>query len=461
MTESEFSAFKEVDGGAGCFDLTQRIIHLKRLKKSINDNHDGLVDALECDLGKPLAEIYASEIGFVTRDIDHACRHLQSWAKPKYVKVPKIQKPGKAFYQFYPRGAVLVLGAWNYPIQLSLSPLVAALAAGNKIVIKPSEYAPKTASIIRQLCYDAFGENPVHVIEGGAETSEKLINYPFDFIFFTGSNSVGEIVAKAAASNMIPCALELGGKSPCVVHKDADLKTAAKRIMWGKYVNAGQTCIAPDYVLVEESIKSKFLSHLEETYKKFFANIDVNVGNERGYCRIINHHHFDRLAAMISESKDVIGGERNRDNLLFTTAILTNATLNDKIMEEEIFGPILPVIGYDNFEDVYKTIQHLPNPLSAYIFTSDWKVAKKFQDKVMAGSMCINDVLGQATPADLPFGGVNRSGYGRYHGRFGFETFSYSKSVFKKKSGFDFPMKFPPYRELPKNLSNMFSWFLK
>lgn len=461
MTQEEFSNFRKLDGEAGCLDVNLRLENLKSFKNAIHQNHDGLVEALTIDLGKPLAEIYGSEIGFVLRDIDHACRKLKRWAKPVKVKVPKIQQPGNAHYKYYPLGTVLIIGAWNYPIQLTFSPLVGALAAGNKVVLKPSEHAPKTASIISKICDDAFHGNPVIVKEGGIQTAETLINYPFDFIFFTGSNKIGKIVAQAASSNMVPCVLELGGKSPCIVHSDADVKIAAKRIMWGKYVNAGQTCIAPDYVMVHNSVKSRFLGCLAENYKKFFGDIDAANGAEGEYCKIIHAAHFDRLEFMLSDVNVAIGGEKNREQRLMTTAILTGCHQEDPVMEEEIFGPLLPVLGYDEFDEVHQTISKLPNPLAAYIFTKNENIAEQFQDKIRAGSMCVNDVLGQATPADLPFGGVGDSGYGRYHGKMGFQTFSYSKSVFKKNSSFDLPMKFPPYRKLPDNVSKIFSWFLK
>jgi len=428
---------------------------LRSLADAIRKHEDDLLAALEADLGKPRLEAYASELGFVLRDVRHAERNLERWMSGRRAKLPRMVRPGRAETVPEPLGVVLILGPWNYPFQLVFSPLVAAIAAGNCACIKPSEHAPATAAAIDRLCRDAFDPGHVIVVTGGADVSEALTAMPFDHIFFTGSSAIGRKVAGAAARNLVPVTLELGGKSPCVVCSDAKLDVAARRILWGKGINTGQTCVAPDYVLVEKECAETFLQELKTALDELFP---AGAG-ERG--RIVSEAHYRRLVELMEEGTLFAGGARDEKRLTMTTALLTGVKPGARLLQEEIFGPLLPVIEVASRNDAIDEIARRPKPLAAYLFTEDAETVDAFVREVAAGTICVNDTVVQIMPAELPFGGVGESGYGRYRGRAGFDTFSNLKAVMRRPTRPD-----PKYRYKPGRISltlfrRIIAWMLR
>jgi len=430
-----------------------RLRHLRSLAAAVARRRDEIAAALADDLGKSAVEAYASETGFVLRDIEHACRHLQAWMRPRRVHTPLAARPGSARIVPEPLGVVLILSPWNYPLQLALSPLVAALAAGNCAVVKPSEHAPATARLLADICSQSFPAELVTVLPGDARLSAELCGMKFDHILFTGSTAVGRKVAAAAAENLVPLTLELGGKSPCVVCEDADIALAARRIMWGKTMNAGQTCVAPDYVLAHESIHSELLDALADCARSFSSG--------RDYGRIVNSAHFERLLGLLAGSEIHAGGEADADTLTIRPAILKNVGRLSPVMKEEIFGPLLPVLKYSDLSAEIDILVRGPSPLAAYIFTGDQVKAELFERRLRCGSICVNDTLTQLFPADLPFGGVGQSGYGRYHGRAGFDTFSNLKAVMRRSTRGDSRFRYPPYRITAAVMHRFYRWLMR
>lgn len=432
--------------------LAFRADRLKALAAAVASREDELIDALSKDLGKPAIEAYSSEIGYILRDIDHALRNLRRWMRPRRVRTPAAAWPGRSRVVCEPLGAVLILSPWNYPLQLALSPLVAAVAAGNCAVLKPSELAPNTAAAIERICAEAFEPDHVCVLQGDGNLAAELTAQPFDHIFFTGSTRVGKLVAQAAAINLVPTTLELGGKSPCIVREDARLDLAARRIMWGKTMNAGQTCVAPDYLLVHEDIFDDFASRLAGVAAEFSA---ANYGS------IVNRDHYERLCRMLDGCEIYAGGQRDSAELKIKPAILLNPDPQSAPMREEIFGPILPVIAYSDFRAELARLRSAPAPLAAYLFTEDDASIREFTQSVRTGSICINDTVSQLFPADLPFGGVGQSGSGRYHGRAGFETFSNCKSVMSRSTRIDIKVRYPNSKSELYQLRKVYKWFMR
>ena len=428
-------------------DLDFRKAQLQKLKKVVKSNEKLLYDAIYQDFGKSEFETFGTEISFVYKDIDYYLKNLKSFAKPKSVLTNIVNQMGSSKIVFEPLGNCLVIGAWNYPYQLTLTPVIAAIAAGNTCMIKPSELPENTMKAMAKLINENFDPQFLYVVEGGVEETTAILKLRFDKIFFTGSPRVGKIVYKAAAEHLTPVTLELGGKSPAFVTEKADLQIAARRIVWGKFINAGQTCVAPDYLYVAENIKAKFLKVLIEEIKK--RNYTDNVDH---YCKIINERNFDRLEKMIDREKVVFGGETNREKRYISPTVLDNVTWDDAVMQEEIFGPILPILTYKNLETAMQTVVEGEKPLSAYLFSNDAKEQELFTEKLSFGGGCINDTLMHLSNDRLPFGGVGNSGIGHYHGKFGFEAFSHQKAILKKSNYLEPELKYPPYSDAKLNI---------
>ena len=428
-------------------DLDFRKAQLQKLKKLVKSNEKLLYDAIYQDFGKSEFETFGTEISFVYKDIDYYLKNLKSFAKPKSVLTNIVNQMGSSKIVFEPLGNCLVIGAWNYPYQLTLTPVIAAIAAGNTCMIKPSELPENTMKAMAKLINENFDPQFLYVVEGGVEETTAILKLRFDKIFFTGSPRVGKIVYKAAAEHLTPVTLELGGKSPAFVTEKADLQIAAKRIVWGKFINAGQTCVAPDYLYVAENIKAKFLKVLIEEIKK--RNYTDNVDH---YCKIINERNFDRLEKMIDREKVVFGGETNREKRYISPTVLDNVTWEDAVMQEEIFGPILPILTYKNLETAMQTVLEGEKPLSAYLFSNDAKEQELFTQNLSFGGGCINDTLMHLSNDRLPFGGVGNSGIGHYHGKFGFIAFSHQKAILKKSNYLEPELKYPPYSDAKLNI---------
>ncbi|WP_235864085.1 aldehyde dehydrogenase [Sutcliffiella halmapala] len=430
-------------------DVAFRIKQLELLKKAIIENEKELNEALAADLGKSAFEAYASEIGYVLDSISFFIKNVKSWAKIRKVKTPLVHVGSKSFVYPEPYGTVLIVGPFNYPFQLVIEPLIGALAAGNCVVLKPSEFTPNVSRVIVKIISENFKERYISVVEGGKEETSALIHAPFDYIFFTGSVEVGKIVMKAAAENLVPVTLELGGKSPCIVDKDANLEVAAKRIVWGKFMNVGQTCVAPDYILVHSEVKEKFIQNLTTTLFEFYG---AEPQKSKDYGRVVNKRQLDRLVSLLDEEKVVVGGDFDREGLYMAPTLMKEVRWEDKVMQEEIFGPILPILEYNELHEAIARINSNPKPLALYLFTENSDVEGKVIQNVSYGGGCINDTVTHLTNPYLPFGGVGSSGIGSYHGKDSFETFSHKKSVLKKSTKFNLSFIYPPYSDKSVNL---------
>ncbi|MBA4536958.1 aldehyde dehydrogenase [Bacillus aquiflavi] len=431
-------------------NLAFRLNALQKLRTAIKNNETELIEALKLDLNKSEFEAYSSEIGMILEEIRFTIKQLRSWMKPKKVKTPITHIGSTSFIYSEPYGVALIISPWNYPFQLAVAPLIGAIAAGNCAIIKPSELTPKTSEILSKLLEKNFPEEYISVVQGGVETSQALLNEKFDYIFFTGSVHVGKMIMKAAAKNLTPVTLELGGKSPCIVHEDANIKLAAKRIAWGKFMNAGQTCVAPDYLYVHHKIKNEFLTYLQEAIKDLY-------GEPRHLTRIVNEKHFKRLCSYLNNGEKFLGGKINQEQLLIEPTVLTKITWEDPIMQDEIFGPILPVLEYDEIADVIEGIHHHPKPLALYLFTESENVQQHIVTNISFGGGCINDTVYHIVSPYLPFGGVGTSGIGAYHGKGSFDTFSHKKSILKQTTLFDIPLRYPNI----KNGLKKIKFFLK
>ncbi len=419
------------------------MLYLFKLKEVIQNKEEKILEALKKDLGKSDFEAYTSEVGFVLKSLDYTLKNIRNWAKTKKVRRPIFMPISKSYVKYEPHGTVLIIGPFNYPFQLIMEPLIGALAAGNTAIIKPSDKTPETVEILREIIEEVFDKEHVDVVTGNREAVSELIHLDFDYIFFTGSVPVGKIVMEAASKNLTPVTLELGGKSPAIVHKDADIEKAAARIAWGKYYNAGQTCIAPDYIYVHEDVKDRLLEGLIKEIVDFYG---VEPLKSPDYGRIINHKEFNRLSDLIDDQKLYFGGEKTEEKLKISPTILTNVTWDDDVMQEEIFGPILPVLTYNKISEVVNIIKDKPRPLSLYLFTEDKNLQKKIEDEVPFGGGCINDTISHVSSPRLPFGGTGNSGIGSYHGEESFITFSHKKSMMKKSAKFDIRYIYPPYK---------------
>lgn len=435
-------------------NLDFRLKQLSILEKAVIENETRIVSALKKDLGKSAYETFMTEVGFISDEIRLVRKHLKSWSKPHKVRTPLKLFPSLSRIYREPYGVCLILSPWNYPVQLTLSPLIGAIAAGNCAVIKPSEHSPATSQVLEDIFKDYFPLDYIAVVQGGIDLSTNLLKEKFDYIFFTGSPEVGKIVMTAASENLIPVTLELGGKSPCIVDYNVDIDLASKRIVLGKFLNAGQTCIAPDYLMVHKTVKNDLVSAMVIDLKKFYGN---DPQKSPDYGRIINHRHFDRLTRFLETGKIIFGGITNRDYLYMAPTLIENLTWNDSIMREEIFGPILPIFEFEDLNEVIDQINDRPRPLALYFFSRNKKNKEKILNHISFGGGCINDTVLHVANLHLPFGGVGNSGIGNYHGKAGFETFSHRKSVLERPFCFDIPLRFPPYQGKFKILKAIFN----
>jgi aldehyde dehydrogenase (NAD+) len=425
-------------------DLAWRRAQLKAVQRMMQDSEAELFAALKADLGKSAQESFTTETSFVSAEAAYAARKLNRWTRNRRVSTPLIAQPGRSWVQPEPLGTALIIGAWNYPLQLTLAGMTAAIAAGNCVVIKPSELAPATSKLLARLVPEYLDGDCIRVVEGAVSETTALLDLPFDHILYTGGAAVGRIVMAAAARHLTPVTLELGGKSPCVVLPDADLDATARRIVWGKFTNAGQTCIAPDYILTDADTEALLLPLLEKHIRQMFGD---DPQQSESYGRMINARHFDRVSALIANGYAVVGGQVDATDKYIAPTVLTDITPNSAIMKQEIFGPVLPIVRAENLEDAIEQIRDGDKPLSAYIFTKNKRAERKFLEQVSCGSVCVNDVMMFMTVSELPFGGVGASGMGAYSGQKGFETFSHLKSVMKRGWWPDFKLRFAPFSE--------------
>ncbi|MDR6226706.1 aldehyde dehydrogenase [Desmospora profundinema] len=421
-------------------DVDFRLRQLDALRESVKRWEPQVLEALRHDLNKSEMEAYATEVGILLEEIGYTRKRLRSWVKPKKVKTSKMLFGSKSLIYPEPYGVSLIIAPWNYPFQLALAPLVGAIAAGNCAVIKPSEWTPHTSKLLAELVADTFAPEYVTVVEGAVETSTALLEQPFDTLFFTGSVPVGRIVMEAASKNLIPLTLELGGKSPAIVSEDANLSLAAKRIVWGKYTNAGQTCVAPDYLLVQEDIREELVEKIREAITAFYGD---NPLQNPDYGRIVNQKHFQRLSSFLKEGRVVVGGESDPESLKIAPTVLDGVTWKDSVMQEEIFGPILPILPFRQLSEVVEMVTRHPKPLALYYFSEDRSKQEKVLEEISFGGGCINDTLMHLASPYLPFGGVGNSGMGSYHGKYSFDCFSHHKSVVKQTTRFDMSFRYP------------------
>lgn len=421
-----------------------RLEQLGKLADAIKRNEQHLLSALYQDLHKSEFEAYSTEIGYSLNSIRYMSKHLKRWMKPQKVRTPYYHVATNSRIYKEPYGTVLIIGPFNYPFQLLIEPLIGAIAAGNSVILKPSENTPAVTAAVKKLIGETFDESYIRVIEGEKDTASALIHAPFDYIFFTGSVPVGKIVMEAAARNLVPVTLELGGKSPVIVDRTANLDVAAERIIWGKMINAGQTCIAPDYVLVHEEVKEALISKMIQVLSRFYG---PDARQSSDYGRIVNERQFDRLASMLAsdQARVVSGGRQVREELYIEPTLLATESWSDAAMEDEIFGPILPILSFRQLEDAITMINSHPKPLALYLFTEDTHAEQEVLTRVSFGGGCINDTITHVANHHLPFGGVGNAGMGAYHGKNSFELFSHAKSVMSKSTRVNIPIVFPPY----------------
>ncbi|MBQ7897229.1 MAG: aldehyde dehydrogenase [Clostridia bacterium] len=420
-----------------------RIEQLKKLYATVKKYECEVNDALKTDLGKSHYEGFMCESGLVLSEISYMIRHTRKFAKRKTVYTPLAQFPSHSFKEPVPYGNTLIMSPWNYPFLLTIDPLADAIAAGNTAIVKPSAYSPATSKVIGKIIAECFDPQYVAIVTGGRAENSALLEQKFDFVFFTGSQAVGKEVLRHTAEHLTPTVLELGGKSPCIVEKSANIKLAAKRIVFGKYLNCGQTCVAPDYVLCEKSVKDEFI---REAIKEIKLQYGENPLQNKDYGKIINQKHFERLSSLIDKNKVVIGGEANPRTCQIAPTIMDNVTNLDAVMGEEIFGPIMPVLTFDSFEEVIDELKDRDKPLALYIFSGDKQHIKTITSELSYGGGCINDVVIHLATSEMGFGGVGESGMGSYHGKDGFDAFSHYKSIVDKKTWLDLPMRYQPYK---------------
>ena len=433
-----------------------RIKQLKKLYATVKKYQTEVNDALTADLGKSHFEGFMCESGLVLSEISYMIRHTKKFAKRKTVYTPVTNFASHSFKQPVPYGNTLIMSPWNYPFLLTVDPLADAIAAGNTAIVKPSAYSPATSKIIEKIISECFASEYVAVVTGGRAENAALLEQKFDFVFFTGSQAVGKEVLRHTAEHLTPAVLELGGKSPCIVDKSANIKLAAKRIVFGKYLNCGQTCVAPDYILCESSIKDKFIYEVIKQIKKQYG--DNPLENEN-YGKIINEKHFERLCGLIDKNKVVVGGETNSKTNQIAPTVMDNVTESDAVMGEEIFGPIMPILTFDNFDDLIQELKDKDKPLALYLFSSNKKHIKRVTTELSYGGGCINDVVVHLATSEMGFGGVGESGMGSYHGKDGFDAFSHYKSVMDKKTWIDLPMRYQPYKN--KLYEKLLHFFLR
>lgn len=435
-------------------DIDFRVDKLKKLKNSIKNYENEILDGLWKDLRKSNFEAYATEIGIVLQEIDLAIKKLRSWAKPKRKRTPMVHFLSYSYLYPEPYGVVLIMSPWNYPFQLTMAPLIGAIAAGNCAIIKPSKYSPNIDKVMLKIIEECFEKDYVALVaaEGGREAITELLQEKYDYIFFTGSVNTGKVVMESAAKYLTPLTLELGGKSPCIVHKDANLDLAAKRIVWGKLLNAGQTCVAPDYLLIHKVVKDQLLSKMKYYIKELYG---ADPKQSQEYPRIINGKQFDRLISYLNKGSIVIGGKYDREDLYIEPTFIENVSLKDPIMEEEIFGPIFPVLEFETLEEVILMVNHRPKPLALYFFSEDKASQEKILRNTSSGGGCINDTIIHVASHHIAFGGVGESGIGSYHGKSSFDTFSHHKGIIKKSNKIDIAFRYPPFKNKFKFLKKI------
>ena len=420
-----------------------RIEQLKKLYATVKKYETEVNDALTSDLGKSHYEGFMCESGLVLSEISYMIRHTRKFAKRKTVYTPLAQFASHSFKQAVPYGNTLIMSPWNYPFLLTIDPLADAIAAGNTAIVKPSAYSPATSKIIEKIITECFSPEYVAVVTGGRAENAALLEQKFDFVFFTGSQAVGKEVLRHTAEHLTPAVLELGGKSPCIVDASANIKLAAKRIVFGKYLNCGQTCVAPDYILCERSVKNDFIAEVVKQIKMQYGEKPLA---NKDYGKIINEKHFTRLCGLIDENKVVIGGEVNADTCQIAPTVMDNVTYDDAVMGEEIFGPIMPIMIFDSFDAVVDELKDRDKPLALYLFSSDKTHIRRVTTELSYGGGCINDVVIHLATSEMGFGGVGESGMGSYHGKDGFDAFSHYKSIVDKKTWMDLPMRYQPYK---------------
>ncbi len=426
-----------------CKSVDFRIRQLKNLRQWICEHEQEIMSALHQDLNKSPFESYATEIGIVKEEIKYTLKHLRRWAAPKRVKTPITQFPAQSFVYPEPYGVALIMSPWNYPFQLTVAPLVGAICAGNCAVVKPSAYSPATTRVIAGMIKELFAPEYISVVEGGREANQALLDEKFDYIFFTGSVNVGKYVMEKAAAHLTPVSLELGGKSPCIVDETADLKLAAKRIVWGKFLNCGQTCVAPDYILVQRSVKDKLVRQINKSIRKMYGK-DALANEE--YPKMISEKHFDRVLGLLEGVHVVSGGESDRSSLRIAPTLLDQVTWESPVMQEEIFGPLLPILTFYDMKEAVQMVNARPRPLALYYFTKDKKREAGILRNISYGGGCINDTVVHLATSHMPFGGVGNSGMGGYHGKDSFDTFTHRKSIMKKSLLVDIPIRYAPFK---------------
>lgn len=431
-------------------DIHFRLKNLIKLKEIIKDNEEYIMKALKKDLGKSNFETYSTEIGIILNEISFTIKNLKKWVRPKKVKTPITNFKARSYIYPEPYGNTLIISPWNYPFQLSIAPLIGSISAGNTAIIKPSSTSINTSKAIENIINKNFDIGYIHVVTG--QRGKKLLDKKFDYIFYTGSVPVGKLVMEKASKHLTPVTLELGGKSPCIVDVEGDLKLFAKRIVWGKFLNSGQTCVAPDYLLVHKSIKDKFINYMINYIEEFYG---INPENNKEYIRIINEKQFDRILKLFDNDKVIYGGHYNKNSLYISPTLIDDVSWNNPIMSEEIFGPILPILEYEKLDEIVDMINSRPKPLALYFFSNNQKKAEKIINKISFGGGCINDTIMHLSSPYLPFGGVGTSGTGNYHGKKSFDTFTHYKSILKKNNIIDPNFRYPPYKNKLKIIKKL------
>ncbi len=452
MNKDIFESKKKFFQAGHTLSYDFRILQLKKLKESIVKYEADIINALRDDLNKTEFEAFTSEVGIVYSELNLAIKNLKKWMKGKRVRTPIFLQPGKSYILPSPKGLVLIISPWNYPFSLAILPLIGAIAAGNSIILKPSTKSKYTSKVISKIIKETFSDYYISCLDGGSKEVDKLLeSYRFDHIFFTGSVKIGKEIMEKASRTLTPVTLELGGKSPCIVWKDANLDHAAKTITWAKYYNGGQTCIGPDYLLIHQDIKEEFIDKMKEYMKKFYGeNRDKNIS------RIIDENRFYRILELMESGEFIIGGEADKEKLFIYPTVLDKVSLEDEIMKEEIFGPILPILTIEKFEDIKELIEKNPYPLSLYVFTEDKYLENHIVENISFGGGCINDAISHFVNKNLPFGGYGYSGMGSYHGKYSFDEFTHYKSIFKANSRFGLNLKFPPYNNEKLKMAKRF-----
>mgnify|MGYP002795808353 FL=1 len=433
--------------------VESRLEALKKLKKCIQEHEQEINEALKADLGKSAFESYMCETGLVLSELSYMIKNTPSYAREQTVPTPIAQFSSRSYRKPSPYGVVLIMSPWNYPFLLSIDPLIDAIAAGNTAIVKPSAYSPNTSRVIEKILSQCFDRSHVAVVTGGRAENTCLLNEHFDYIFFTGSQHVGREVMEKASRYLTPVTLELGGKSPCIVEKSANLKLAARRIVFGKYLNCGQTCVAPDYIYCDREIKDELIRQIKKQIRKQYSASPLD---NKNYGKIINEKHFSRILGLIDSQKVVHGGENNPDTLQIAPTVMDNVIFEDAVMQEEIFGPVLPVLTYDSLDEAIGKINSMAHPLALYIFTSDKSAAEKVTSRCSYGGGCVNDTIIHLATSEMGFGGFGESGMGAYHGKDGFDTFTHYKSIVNKKTWIDLPMRYQPYHKLNEKLLKKF-----